>query len=100
MRIAQLIRQANITREQYLILGMKRVEIVKIKAKENQKQSPGRGKKGSPISEKPLETIDTTQELADFAGVGLGPGEKLRPEMGVLLKTDVTSAFHRRANQY
>jgi hypothetical protein len=45
--------------------------LLKPKAEENLRQSPGRGKKGYQKSDKVLEPINTTAEAAKYAGVSV-----------------------------
>ena len=60
----------NISKYQRSVLALQLEEMYKAKAKENQKLSEGRGKKGCPISDNLIETIDTKKELAKIASVG------------------------------
>jgi site-specific DNA-methyltransferase (adenine-specific) len=68
----------NLTVQQKLDIGFKRAELLRPKAEENLRQSPGRGKKGYQKSDKVLEPVDTLGEAADYAGVSRDTASKYK----------------------
>jgi len=77
----------NLSKNDLLKLGMKRAELLEVKAKENQK-SAGENfgenhpkEEGFQISEKALNPINTTKEIADYAGVSIDTASKYKKVM-------------------
>ncbi len=73
----------NLTTQQKLDLGMKRAELLEEKAKENLSMGGGDKKSddyksGFQKSEKAIEPINTTKEIADCAGVSIDTASKYK----------------------
>lgn len=71
----------NLSKNDLLKLGMKRAELLEAKAKENQSAGGGDQKSGFQKSEKAIEPINTTKEMADFAGVSVDTASKYKKIM-------------------
>lgn len=68
-RIQTHLNRRNLTTYQKSLFGIKLADFLKPQAKENQKQSQGRGKKGLQKSENLFKPIDTTKLAAESVGV-------------------------------
>ena len=77
----------NLSKHALLNLGMKRAELLEEKAKENQRiagESFGENhpkEEGFQKSEKALNPINTTKEMADYAGVSIDTASKYKKVM-------------------